>query len=305
MSNPVAEAAVLRTVAFHEAWNYLPTTTELLDSLDVAKSGSVSWEDAERALDGLVRSGELLLDADRVGLPATFADRLFELHERDPLQARKRRRAVRIARYLSRLSGVRFVALANTTALGTARDGSDLDFFVIVRAGTIWSTRLLSAGLFKLAGLLPKGDEIPDAVCLSYFIADDALDLSSHALPDGDPYFRQWFLALLPLFDDGISQELWDANSLLRQRHPFARRWIVPPDLHISTPRLRIPTARPIEALARGFQLRWFPAEIKQRMNQDTTVIVTDQALKFHVGDGRVWYRDRQATICHEFGIDV
>lgn len=305
MSRPPAEAAVLRTTAFHEAWDYLPTTTEVVATLDIGTDTAVTREDVEASLARLVSDGALLVHSDRIGRPATVAVRFDELRSRDLFQPRKRRRAVRVARYLARLPGVRFVALANTSALGNARDGGDLDFFVIVRAGTIWTTRLLSAGLFKLAGLLPKGDEIPDAVCLSYFIADDALDLSSHELPGGDPYFRQWFLALVPLVDDGISEQLWDANAALRVRHPFARRWIAPPDIRVAIPRIRLWIPRFVEPFARRFQMRWFPDAIKRRMNADTTVIVNDHALKFHVDDGRTAYRERHTALCQELGVDV
>jgi hypothetical protein len=307
MSRPPADAALLRTCAFHEAWDYLPTTGEVLASLDVGSTHTVTPDEVSAALNRLVEERELLVRADRIGRPATFTERFNGLRLRDPLQPRKRRRAVSVTRILVRLAGVRFVALANTTALGNARDKGDLDFFIIVRAGTIWTTRLFGAGLFKLLGLQPQGDVIPDAVCLSYFISDDALDLAAHALPDNDPYFRHWFLSLLPLYDDGISQKLWDANQALRVRHPFAPCWVAPPDLEIRTPFIRFPLAacRWLEPLAKHFQLRWFPSTIKQRMNQDTTVIVSDQVLKFHVDDGRVDYRDRHAELCQQLGVEV
>jgi len=304
MSRSAAEVAVLRTVAFHEAWEYLPTTSEVLATLDTSPT-TVTHDDAVKALAQLIETKKLLVQADRVGIPATFAERFAELRRRDHLQARKRRRAYRVASYLSYLPGVRFVALANTTALGNARDGGDLDFFVVVKAGSIWRTRLLSAGLFKLAGLLPRGDEVPDAVCLSYFITDDALDISSQALPGGDPYFRHWFLQLVPLVDDGVGEWLWKMNATLRARHPFARRWSIPPDFKVHIPRFRLWTPRLCESLSKKFQLRWFPDAIKHRMNQDTTVIVTDKALKFHVDDGRGTYRQRHAEICRTFGVEV
>jgi hypothetical protein len=312
MTQSAARAAIIRTLSFHEAWNYLPTRAELLLTLDSAGDVDLTRDSFDTALSELLAEGTVRERMDRVGMTERFEESvgvrravplLHGLRERDSLQPRKRRNAVGVARWLSRLSGVRFVALANTTALGNARDESDLDFFIIVKAGTIWTTRLLGGGPFKLLGRLPKGEDARDAVCLSYFIADDGLDLSSHALSGDDPYFRHWFLALLPLYDDGVSSELWEANTKLRERHPFARPWVAPPDLRVGRPTFRIPTLGPVERAARAFQFRWFPAEIRGRMNKDTTVIVNDSALKFHVNDGREEYRAQYEEICKRNGV--
>lgn len=297
-------SAVLRTLAFHEAWGYAPTRPELVLTLDAA-GGRLEEEAVSRALEELRSDGTLGERSGRIGFSDSVDALAGELAVRDPLQPRKRRRAVRVARWLARLDGVRFVALANTTALGSARDGGDLDFFVIVRAGTIWTSRFLGVLPFKLFGMLPSEKGERDAVCLSYFIADDALDLSSHRLPGGDPYFHQWFLALLPLADDGVSADLWNANAEILGRHPFARPWISPPDLRIGFPRVRIPAIRVLEPMFRRIQHRWFPPAIRERMNRDSTVVVDDSALKFHVQDGRDAYRTRYADICIRRGIEV
>lgn len=289
--------AVLRTLVWAETLGYAPTRAELMLTADVGNGES-------RDIDELIDTRAIVEKMGRIGFPDSVDRIVSTIRERDAFQPRKRRVARRAARWLARLAGVRFVALANTTALGHARDEGDLDFFVVTRAGTIWTTRLFGVFPFRLLGMTPKGKNDRDAICLSYFVADDALDLSSHRLPDGDPYFRHWFLSLLPLYDDGVSQELWNANAKLRGRHPFARKWIVPPDLNRETPRVRIPAFRLFEPLFRSLQMKWFPPAIRERMNRDTTVIVNDRALKFHVTDGREAYRQAYYELCRKRGID-
>jgi hypothetical protein len=139
-----------------------------------------------------------------------------------------------------------------------------------------------------------------DAACLSYFVSDDGLDLSSHALRGDDPYFRYWFLSLLPLYDDGVLQELWDRNEALRCRHPFAQPWMVSSDLAVSRPMIRMPSGSVGEPLLRWMQERWFPPAIHSRLNVDTTVMATDCVLKFHVTDNREQYRARYEKRCAE-----
>jgi hypothetical protein len=204
---------------------------------------------------------------------------------------RKRRVARRVAQWLARLSGVRFVALCNTASLGHARDESDLDFFVITRAGTLMQTRALAALPFKLLGRRPGAADERDAICLSYFISDANLSLRDHLLTPDDPYFRYWFLSLLPLYDDGVSTALWNANEEIVKRHPLAETWSVPPDFSVRTPRVRVPAIRFVESLADRIQRRAFPLMIREQMNRDTRVMVNDHVLKMHVVDGRGAYR--------------
>jgi hypothetical protein len=204
-----------------------------------------------------------------------------------------------------RLGSVRFVAIANTTALGSARDLSDLDFFIVVRKGSIWTTRLIAGATAKLFGVQPQGDDIRDAVCFSYFIADDALDLTSHQLSPHDPYFRYWFLSLLPLVDDGIGEKLWEANHHIRKSYPFAEPWVVSAPLQMSIPWVRFPVFSFIESWARRIQMPLFPLRVRELMNMDTRVIVDDSVLKFHVDDGRESFRQTYHERTANLGIPL
>jgi hypothetical protein len=167
------------------------------------------------------------------------------------------------------------------------------------------ATRSIAALLFELLGRRPKPNHVRDAICLSYFVTDDALDLSGHMLQRGDPYFRFWFLSLVPLYDDGVGQGLWDANSRITSSHPFSRRWIAPPDLRVPTPRLRIPVPSAFERPAERLQAKAFPDAIRRLMNQDTRVMVSPTVLKFHVDDRREAYREEYLSFCAGHGITI
>lgn len=294
--------AVLRTLCFHAAWRHLPTRVELLSTLDMRGAAAAEAEDVLIVLDNLKAESVVTERDGRIGL-AEFFDALSESalsYER--FQPRKRRRAMKVAAWLSRWKAVRFVALANTSALGDARDDGDLDFFVVVHHGSLWSTRLFLGGVFKLLGMLPSDRRTRDTVCLSYFITDKSLDLSHHMLEGDDPYFRYWFMSLFPLFDDGIGEKIWAANKEVLARHPAAGGWIAPPDFAVS-PAFRLPLPMWAEGLARGFQMRWFPPKIKESMNKDVRVMVGDDVLKLHVTDRREKYREDHRILCRKYGI--
>ena len=293
--------AVIRTLCFHAVWRHLPTRVELLSTLD-SLGAEYRESDISAAVDGLSTEGIAVERDGRIGLAEFFVATAEAARECERFQPRKRRQASRVAAWLSRWRAVRFVALANTTALGDARDEGDLDFFVVVRHGSLWSTRLFLGGVFKLLGMLPSDGHTRDTVCLSYFITDRSLDLSSHMLPGDDPYFRYWFMSLLPLFDDGIGEHLWAANRILLARHAAVKRWIAPSDFVLS-PAVRLPLPTFAESVARKFQIRWFPSRLKELMNRDTRVMVGEDVLKMHVTDRREKYRVEYESLCRKYGV--
>ena len=330
-------AAILRTLAYNAAWDYAPTKIQLVTSLDVGDQGlteRVSMADAVSAIEGLVQTGQITESRGHLALPA-YATRIEEGREREIFFPRKLRRARQAAAFFKLLPWVRAVCLCNTTALGQAQDGGDLDFFVVVRAGAIWRSRFFSALPFKVLGARPGGSSGPDPICLSFFVADDALDLSSLMLEKDDPYFRHWYISLLPLYDDGVLAELWEANRpWLTTRHPLAVRWMALDSSHVARPTSQgvdgygpgtIATVRPVrlrsaslragratiavspswlERQMKKIQWRNFPEAIRQMANTDTRVVATDSVLKFHVDDRRESFKEKYYAICRESGLE-
>lgn len=293
-----AKDALLRTLAFHHVLGHAPTRPEWIMTCEC--DGDVSREKLYGAIDGLVAAGDVHAAFGRYAFDSAV---IFALREREMPIPRKRRVARLAARWLASLSSVRFVALCNTTALGHAAEGGDLDFFVVVRAGTVMTTRFLAASPYKLLRRRPL-ERDRDAICLSYFISDAGLDLATHMLAPDDPYYRYWFLSLLPLYDDGIGTSLWNANGAITRRHPHAVPWAMPSDLSVS-PTVRLPVVPCFESALSRFQIRAFPPEIRETMNRDSRVIVSPLALKFHTNDRREAYRSEYDSVCRKYGISV
>lgn len=298
------EEAILRTVVGLGVLGAPPAIAELYQHLDTKRAHEVpSFQQCKEALQQLMISGRLGLCRGRYVLSA-MVEELQPILTGEEWMPRKLRKAKRIARWLSRLGGVRGVFLCNRTAFGLPRDEGDLDFFVIVRHGSIWQTRALGGLPFVLLGDRPKPDvDERDVVCLSFFLSDRSLDISACALQPDDMYLRHWFLGLLPLVDDGVGRSLWQANQQLIQRHPFAKPWIPSPDLRVDLPKLRLPAAQILECLARTFQWRYFPRVLRNKANQDTHVMISDTHLKFHVDDGREAMQEAYQELCASYGV--
>jgi len=316
----IIRSAILRTLCFYAAWEYAPTHIQCLLSLDFGLqnigSSLPQTQDISKILNALIFDGTVARAQGRVCL-APHADQITRGRENEFFFARKLRQARRAAAYIGRLPWVRAVCICNTTALGQARDGSDIDFFIIVRQGAIWRTRFFSALPFKLLGLRPGDKQSTDPVCLSFFVTDQALNLSHLTLEQDDPYFRYWLLNLLPLTDDGVLGSLWRANHQLLKRHLFSQPWIALDSQPVPAPHvwelmenpITIPTAASqpnsyLEKYLKKLQHNHLPENIKQLANKDTRVVINDDVLKFHIQDRRQIFRERYYRLCHEYSIE-
>lgn len=306
MDELVIRNGLVRALCFHSAWGYAPTEGELLASFDRGKSRGEAPTYFEVARHLREEKMDTPWHRERGRVTLKGEEGLIQEHEyRTLLFPRKLRRARRITRWLVRLAGVRFVALCNTTALAHARDEGDLDFFIVTKQGSLWQTRGLAALPFKLLGRRPQdhADE-RDAVCLSFFIDDSVLNLSSLQLVPADPYFRHWFLSFLPLWDDGVGEELWRANEEITARHPLSTIWRLHPECTPLAPRVRIPALHSFEGQARLWQTRVLPTSIRSRANTSTHVVVNEHVLKLHVTDNRARYAHEYEARCQKYGVE-
>ncbi|MDF1497336.1 MAG: hypothetical protein P1P90_04730 [Patescibacteria group bacterium] len=305
------KSAILRTLAFQTAWNYAPTRLQLFLFLDSAGQeikldSKELFAEMNTIVDELISKNILIEDANRITLKS-HSQIIEEGRDNEIYFPRKLRNVRRAIKYLKLLPWVRSICLCNTTALGQARDNGDLDFFIICHAGTIWRTRFFATLPFKILNARP-GERKVDPVCLSFFVTEDALNLSNLSLEMDDPYMRYWFLSLLPLTDDGILSLLWQENLELRRRHPNAQKWTaldkspVPGTVTIKKDTGEQPTLL-IERWLRQIQSVRFPKVLAEIANQDTRVIINDNVLKFHVTDNRKLYRDKYYNLCHDLNI--
>ena len=218
----------------------------------------------------------------------------------DEVLPRKQRRLRWILRWLRLVPGVRAVFLCNSTGFLNATDTSDLDFFVIVRQGAMWQARLLATLPFLLLRLRP-GDrrEERDAVCLSFFVSDQALDLAPLMI-ERDVYMAHWFRSLIPLFDDGAVRTFWEANTRVRSMLPCGALWQQISDQPATRHAWQFPRIPCVESAVRWLQRRHLPYF---SMKHATSVVITDQVLKFHADDARLSFRDSYELQCHSVGI--
>lgn len=213
--------------------------------------------------------------------------------------------ALKAVGWLRFLGFVRLIAICNNVGYNNARDDSDVDFFIVAKQGRIWWVRLWVTLLVQLLGLRRHGKHEKNRICLSFYVADNQLDLSAIKLQPEDPYLIYWFATLAPIYNADMTYEhLLMANSWLQQYLPR----LYPTEL---TDRRKINSSWASNLLKKGDELLWSGAtgnigenlaETIQRPKLDryfgsakngqtTNVVMDKNMLKFHKTDRRAFYR--------------
>lgn len=206
-----------------------------------------------------------------------------------------------ILRLIASLPYIRLVAVCNSLAYNNSRASSDLDLFIVVKPGKIWTTRLLTTLLLFILNLRPRPNQTQDKICPTFWVTADNLNLQSVTLGEHDIYFQYWLATLTPLYDAGgyyaalVKQNVWLKNFLpnWQGKLPALRRRLVlgPLALTLKSGLEKILVAAWLEQLISQQWLKFFPAKLKEMMNQDTRVVINNQMMKLHTTDRRAEYQ--------------
>lgn len=286
------ERSILHTVCWFAVHQYPVTSFELWKWLWFP-CRPASLADVRRAVEESAWLGARLETAEGfftlrgTDTAALVAQRLA----REGDARRKFRRLHRAMRFLAAVPTVRGVAAVNTLAWWHTRPESDIDLLVLADPGTLWLTRLLCVTPFALFGARP-GRALRDPFCFSFFLNAGQPGLKQLALFGGDPYLAYWTRSLVPLsgnWETYHAANAW-AGEMLPQARPRA------PHPRFTTPFLPSVWSRllgQLEPWARRLQEARLPAALRLRANKDSSVVLTDQMLKFHETDRREEFRDR------------
>ena len=166
----------------------------------------------------------------------------------------------------------------------------------------------------KILGLRPRPGSERDKVCLSFFVSEDAMDLSGLMLrghsrdsfasfQNGrykDIYFIYWLAGLAPVYNqDDTYKKFIDANNWINLYLPNLRYRIqnYSRDAGKSFSKFYYDVVEMLfgglERIFKKIQLRLMPNKLKSIINKDTRVVVNDHILKLHVNDRREKYREK------------
>ncbi|MBI4235709.1 hypothetical protein HY604_05420 [Candidatus Peregrinibacteria bacterium] len=198
---------------------------------------------------------------------------------------------------------VKMVAVCNNLAFSTVNEKSDIDLFVIAKLGRLFFVRSMITFLLQVLGVRRYGDKVSGRFCLSFFVDEDALDLSTIAIED-DIYLVYWLWSMLPVIENekGFSDRFlafnsW-ANDYFENRENLAlrRERMFSKNVLFSFFRKSFEflfggrVGNFIENLLQSWQLK--RALLKaQSASFESSLVINEHMLKFHNVDRRRKYR--------------
>lgn len=313
--------SILRAVIYFDLFSYPLTARELYQCL--WQPPQTAYSELLEHLSKLTVSGRLAVTFGYYHLPCR--GQIIETRRRAFLfQEKKLAIARRLIRKLRYVSGVRMVAVCNTVAAGWPEERSDVDLFIVVRAGRMWITRFLVTLVTTLMNLRRSGNSVANKVCLSFFITDDQLDISCVALSSPDVYLVYWLNQLICVYDaDSLHDKLLNANKWAFDHLPYARNKAQ--DYFGNKTQLLArykvcdnALSRMVRRVATRLTNGWFGDALERAArllqhykmgekaliyNQQTHgagVVISDNMLKFHETDKREEYRRQWDIRCKE-----
>ncbi|KKQ27974.1 MAG: hypothetical protein US42_C0003G0031 [Candidatus Magasanikbacteria bacterium GW2011_GWC2_37_14] len=308
--------SILKTLAYFDIFNHPLTKEELFRYLLITDNSDlrIKYTDFIKQLDGLpgevrpwrTKSGFYFLPGQEKNVATRQA--------RVKISEQKMKIAVRGIKKIAWVPFVRAVFVCNTIAMGVAEENSDIDVFIIVKKNRIFLARALATLILSLFRIRRTKNKINNRICLSFYVADDQLNLEKVGIKD-DVYLIYWLNNLIPVYDpEGLHKSVVKANK-------WVERYLINSlQLFVTSRQWKVDNGKVgkffkkilekvwgakygdlIEAQAKGAQL----AKMKMNYNSaqnipDTRVIVSDSMLKFHENDRREEYREKWLEKCRE-----
>jgi len=220
------------------------------------------------------------------------------------LQEKKIKIAKRGIKIISWVPFLRAVFVCNTLSGPGLTEDSDIDVFIIARKGRLWLVRILATLSLRLFGLRTIGKKTKDRICLSFFAADDSLNLSKIAI-ENDVYLMYWLAQLIPIYDpENLLASIQRANQWVKEYLPNA---FAPYEL---SKRWRVDSIGFSKFFKKLLEKMWCGGygDLMEKQAREAQVarmklnymskpgagvVMSDQMLKFHENDRRAEYREK------------
>lgn len=314
------EKDILATIVFYDIFRYPLTILEIykfLQSIDMGinqseikenfRKSEIDLEDVYKALDESDWLKERIRTKDGFYFLKNHEENIQTRRDRHLLAIKRWDKAVKMTKQLRFVPFVRLVGLCNTNPINAISEKSDIDIFIIVKDGRMWTARLFITFLFAIQGQWRRF-KISNKLCLSFFVTDEYLDLRYLQKKPYDPYFINWIAIMAPIYerDDAIYKKFQEANKWIGKWFyrfhgfkPSFRRRVDDTSFSKSISSLWEVAfggsfGELVEKLMKKTQVKYMSREHKTESGRpNTDVVVCDKILKFHENDRREEFRKK------------
>jgi len=118
------------------------------------------------------------------------------------------KKAKLLALLLQAIPFVRMIGLTGSLAQGKCHKDSDIDFFIVTKAGRIWTCRFLTVLVLKIIGQYRSEKNSSGKICPNRWQTEDSLEIFPHNF-----YHAHDYSQMLLLFDQGESYQKFIAAN--------------------------------------------------------------------------------------------
>jgi len=207
------EKAILKTLAYFQIFSYPLTSTEIWKWLYRPSRAHSFREVKDCLLSSKILQSEIVRQEGFYCLNGS-EHTVYLRKQNNNLAERKFYKACRLLRFFRFVPFIKMIAICNSLAYSNAREDSDIDIFIVSQKNKIWLARFWAVIIVRLLGRRPQEDNNKDTFCLSFFVTEDSLDVSSICLKN-DVYMPYWMAQLMPIYDPGdYYQKFLDENLI-------------------------------------------------------------------------------------------
>lgn len=202
--------------------------------------------------------------------------------------------------YLVKVPFVKMIAVCNNLAYDNARETSDIDLFIVIEKGRIWTARLIITAILHFFGVRRYGDKITGRFCLSFFTTPGKMNMEPLLKKEHeDPYLGYWTKLIVPIYGKKTYQEFKLENQEWLEKK-YGLKFTEPGNKAFPFPE-HFKRKSFLEWVLKGWIGNGLEATIKFFFKKRTlkkkaqlgplaSVIVSDEILKFHNVDRRQEY---------------
>lgn len=286
------DKSILATIAYYDIFDFPLTREEVFTYLSARNQPDLDFRFSQDEVDLCLKAlvGKKTID---------HIDGFYALPQREhlvPLRLKKQKiavgkikKAVRAAKILAAIPYIRAVYASGSLAMLNTNYESDLDVFIIVKCGRIWTARFLATLVMNILGMRRKPNHkiSPDRVCLNHYITDSSLGIPYHGVFAAHNYAN-----MLPLYlaDESINENFKKANHWIfsylarwqtDKKYLQKQNWALRLCKKSSETMLNTTLGDTLEKSARGFQKRRIEKNPVTK-NPHGRIEYSDKCLEFH-----------------------
>jgi hypothetical protein len=301
------EQSILKTLLYFDVV-HIPLTSEEVFYYLWQPPPSISYQEVLGALRCLIERGII---EECYGFFYTKGNSKFveERRERVVFSEVLLTKAYRAIKLIRSAPFLRAVFVCNSIASETATAQSDIDFFIITHPKRIWTVRFLTNCILFCCGMRRYGKSIAQRICLSFYITEDALNISEQRIFSDDVHFIYWLEQMLPVYDPKNmwltfkNTNAWTKFFLPNFLDPLKEAGFVP---NFSQPKKSVVFKKVFERVLGGKlgdfsemivkkiqSIKMKSAAKNKPLHADRGVFISDSVIKLHEQDSRRWYREQ------------